>query len=154
MLSQYIRCWFVYQNQFSSKISGLCSLLIYSAFQQYITKNMGPCGSYSGFKFIRTMGQVKEGENMLIPSFIPSFCLLNTSCNPRLVSFHIYFVWGFGGRMNSPFCLVQFKVWLSRVPALWQCYHNWSSFAIPILWTIVVWTHAQCQQQSRFGRIK
>lgn len=81
----------MYQNQFSytSNSSGLCSLLIYSAFQQYITKNMGLCGtgSCSGFRFIRTMRQVKEEENMLIPSTVPSFCLLNTSCRPCLVFF-------------------------------------------------------------------
>lgn len=65
----------MYQKQFSYSInsSGLCSLLIYSAFQQYITKNMGLCGtgSYSGFKFIGTVRQVKEEENMLIPSIVP-----------------------------------------------------------------------------------
>lgn len=103
------------------------------------------------FKFIRTIRQVKEEENMLIPSVVPSFCLLNTICNPCLVSFHMYFVWRFRGRTNSPFYPVQFKVWLSRVPALWQCYHNWSSFVIPILWG---WAHAWWQQQSRFRRIK
>lgn len=84
---------------------------------------MGLCGtgSYSGFKFIRTMRQVKEEENMLMPSIVPSFCLLNISCNPRLLSFHICFMWGFRGRMNGPFYPVQFKVWLSRVSTLWQC---------------------------------
>lgn len=127
--------WLVYQNQFSysSNSSGLCSLLIYSAFQQYITKNVGLCGtgSYSGFKFIRTMRQVKEEEKMLIPSIVPSFCLLNTSCSPCLVSFHVWFMWGFRGRTNGPFYAVQFKVWQSTVPALWQCYHKWPSFAIP-----------------------
>lgn len=65
----------MYQKQlsYSSNSSELCVLLIYSAFQQYITKNMGLCGtgSYSGFKFIRMMKQVKEEENMFIPSNVP-----------------------------------------------------------------------------------
>lgn len=73
----YYNVWgrLMYQKQFSYSInsSGLCSLLIYSAFQQYITKNMGLCGtgSYSGFKFIGTVRQVKEEENTLIPSIVP-----------------------------------------------------------------------------------
>lgn len=115
------------------------------------------CGirSYSGFKFIRTMRQVNKDENMLILSIVPSFCLPNTSCNPCLVSFHVCFVWGCRGRTNSPFYPVQCKVWLCRVPALWQSYHNWfaiwSPLAIPILWG---WAHAWWQQQSKFRRIK
>ena len=65
----------MYQKQFSysSYSSELCGLLIYSAFQQYITKNMCLCGigSYTGIKFIPTMKQVKEEENTFIPSNVP-----------------------------------------------------------------------------------
>lgn len=65
----------MYQKQFSysGNSSELCGLLIYSAFQQYITKNMGLCGAglYSDFKFIRPMEQAKQEANKFIPSDIP-----------------------------------------------------------------------------------
>lgn len=116
----------MYEKQFSYSCnsSELCGLLIYSAFQQYITKNMGLCGtgSCSGFKFIRTMKSVKEEENMFIPSNIP----ISTSQIPVVTRVCYCFIYTLREASEEGWAVhfIQFilRSGCSESPASWQWY--------------------------------